>query len=142
MKIIMLLISLTFLDKGCVGNQADQDTISIEYTAHSRGMYNHIVINNKTISVVDKRDTKPTIKPCNQADWQNIIDLLKTIDIENIPNLKAPTEARFYDGAAMASLKINYNGKTYETTSFDHGHPPKNIEILVKEILSIAKNIE
>lgn len=141
MKILMLLLSLVFLDKSC-SNTINQDTITIEYTAHSRGVYNHIVINNKTVSVVDKRNTKPTIKPCNQADWKHIINLLKTVDVENIPNLKAPTEARFYDGAAIANLKINYDGKTYETTSFDHGHPPIEIEPLVKEILLIAKNIE
>lgn len=138
----MLILSLLVLDNGCKETKINQETVTLEYTAHSRGMYKHIIVNNKTISVVDKRNAKPMLKPCNQSDWQNLIDLLKTVDVENIPNLKAPTEARFYDGAAIANLKISHDGKTYETTSFDHGHPPKEIEGLVKEILSIAKNIE
>ena len=64
------------------------------------------------------------------------------MDIEQIPNLKAPTENRFFDGAAIANLKISYKGTIYESASFDHGNPPKEIEPLVKEILSISENIE
>jgi hypothetical protein len=67
---------------------------------------------------------------------------LKPVNVENIPNLKAPSEKRFYDGAAIATLSIVYNGETYTTPSFDHGNPPNEIAELVKEILSISENIE
>jgi heat shock protein HslJ len=118
------------------------DTVSMEYSAHSKGIYNHIVINQKNISVENKRDTTPIIKLCSEANWDILLKALKPVDIENIPNLKAPSEKRFYDGAAIANLKIIYNGETYETPSFDHGNPPIEIAALVKEILSISENIE
>ncbi|WP_339916010.1 META domain-containing protein [Yeosuana marina] len=116
--------------------------IAFEYSALSRGFYKLITINKKEITVINKRNTKPIIKTCSDNAWENIINTLKTVDLENIPNLKAPTENRFFDGAAIANLKITINGTTYETASFDHGHPPKEIEPLVKEILSISENIE
>ncbi len=115
---------------------------TFEYSAISRGFYKLITITKKEITVINKRNSKPIIKICSDSNWENLINSLKTVDIKNIPNLKAPTENRFFDGAAIANLKITYNGTTYETASFDHGHPPKEIESLVKEILSISENIE
>jgi hypothetical protein len=35
-----------------------------------------------------------------------------------------------------------YQGKEYQTQTFDHGNPFEEIQALVKEILSIAQNIE
>jgi hypothetical protein len=142
MKIIMILLSLITLDKGCSTSKINQDVISIEYSAHSRGTYISININKNLISVINKRATKPETKPCSEIQWKTLINLLKKVDIEQIPNLKAPTENRFFDGAAIASLKITYKGTVYESASFDHGNPPKEIELLVKEILSISENIE
>ena len=62
--------------------------------------------------------------------------------MEEIPNLKAPTEKRFHDGAAMANLKITYKGKTYESQTFDNGFPPEKIKNLVNTILSFSKEKE
>jgi hypothetical protein len=39
-------------------------------------------------------------------------------------------------------LKIRYQDKNYETTDFDHGFPPAEIEKLVKKIVSLAKEKE
>ncbi len=117
-------------------------SVSFEYTAQSRGPYKCIIINKKTISIVSKREGKPNTKTCSEADWNNLMKVLKTIDVENIPSLKAPSEDRFFDGAAIGNLKITYNGTVYESQSFDHGNPPKEIATLVKEILSISENIE
>ena len=142
MKILLLVLSLVMLDHSCKESKINQNTISVEYSEASRGSYKLITINKKMVSVINQRNTKPTNKTCNEEDWTNLMEALKTIEIKNIPNLKAPTEARFYDGAAIANLKIIYNDTTYESQSFDHGSPPKQIEPLVKVILSISENIE
>jgi len=142
MKIIMVLLSLIALDKGCCESKINQDVISIEYSALSRGTYISIVINKKLISVINNRGSKPETKPCTEDQWETLITLLKTVNIEQIPNLKAPSENRFFDGAAIAKLKITYKGTVYESASFDHGNPPEEIAPLVKEILSISENIE
>jgi len=142
----VLLLFVSFSMKLCENTKtqtAEQDnSYMIEYTAHSRGMYEHITVSDSIISIQKDRDSKPVTKPYSKKDWEIITSILKNIDIKAVPKLKAPTEARFYDGAAIANLKITNNGTDYETPSFDHGSPPKEIEPLVKEILSIAENIE
>ncbi len=121
---------------------AQENHYTIEYSAITRGSYKNISINKKSIKVAHERDSKPTSRVCTQNQWGALITAIKTIDIEKIPSLKAPSEKRFFDGAAIAKLKIVYNGDVYETESFDDGNPPKEIAVLVKEILSISENIE
>ncbi len=142
MKYLFLILSLTFFDNSCTESNINQDAISLEYSAQSRGIYKNIKINKKNISVKNKRETPGLNKTCSAVRWKNILKALKSINVKNIPNLKAPSQNRFFDGAAIARLKVIYNSKTYETPSFDHGNPPKEIALLVKEILSTAKNIE
>lgn len=118
------------------------DDIIIQYSALSRGSYKMIQIANKIISVQKSRDAKTITKPCSDDEWNKIINLFETIDINSLSTLKAPTQARLYDGAAIANLKVIYKGIAYDVPPFDHGKPPKEIEALVKEILSIFENIE
>lgn len=145
MKLILILLAL-FSANDCTNKKKttdfQNDTFIIEYTAISRGFYSHIIINKKLVSIENKRDEKPTTKTCSKANWEALLKALSSVDIENIPNLKAPSEKRFFDGAAIANLKIIYNGKPYETPSFDHGNPPTEVVELVKETLSISENIE
>lgn len=120
----------------------DNVNVSFEYSAISRGTYKLIKINQKSISSTTTQKGKPNNKACNKADWQKLIKAFKTFEVKNISNLKAPSKDRLFDGAATANLKITYNNKVYESQSFDHGNPPKEITTLVKEILSISENIE
>ena len=142
MKYLFILLSFIFIDNGCSNSKINQESLSVEYSALSRGIYKQIKISKKSISVTNARGTTPITQTCSEASWETIIKAVKPINVENIPNLKAPTEKRFYDGAAIAHLTIIYEGKTYKTEPFDHGNPPKEIEELVKEILSISENIE
>ncbi|TGV01958.1 hypothetical protein [Flavivirga rizhaonensis] len=142
MKYLFILLSFAFVDNRCSESKIDQEAISVEYTTQSRGRYKNIKINKKTISIIDKKGNTPLSKTCSEAHWNILLKALKPINVENMPNLKAPSEDRFFDGAAIARLKIIYDGTTYETQPFDHGNPSKEIKELVKEILSISENIE
>ncbi|MFI1772882.1 META domain-containing protein [Thalassobellus citreus] len=114
----------------------------IEYTASSRGVFKHIIINKKNISIASKRGGKPTIKEYNEAYWNSLLETIKTLNIESISTLEAPSKKFQFDGAPLAHLKITKGEVTYESSPFDHGNPPIEIETLVKEILSISENIE
>ncbi len=72
-------------------------------------------------------------------DWEELVDCFNKMELDSLSKLKAPTEKRFHDGAAIANLKITVKDKTYETTSFDHGFPPKEIKKFVDKINSFAK---
>lgn len=142
MKFIIVLTAFLSLNNGCSQSKINQDALSLEYSAHSRGSFKHIFINKKSIILENKRDRDSIKKNCSETDWNRIIDALKKVRIETISELKAPSKVFQFDGAALANLKITYGGKTYESQSFDHGNPPQEIAQLVKEILSISENIE
>ena len=142
MKILSLLFLTIFLGKGCDDATAQdlQNTV-IEYTANTRGFYQKITIKDQMVSVLKDRNNsdKAINTKITDADWAALINDFKEVKLETLKDLKAPTEKRFYDGAAIANLKITYKDKDYETTSFDHGFPPKEIKKLVDKINSFSK---
>ena len=140
MKIISLLFLTLLLAKNCQSqNNMDLSSAKIEYIANSRGLYNSTVVENKTVSVAKTRDGNPVTSSLTDAQWNALISEFQKVNLEEIPNLKAPTEKRFHDGAAMANLKITYKGKTYESQTFDNGFPPEKIKKIVNTILSFSK---
>jgi hypothetical protein len=143
MKILSLLFLTLMLGKNCQSqNNLDLSTAKIEYTANSRGLYNSTIIENKTVSVTKTRDGKPISNSLTNSDLNALISEFQKVNLEEIPSLKAPTQKRFHDGAAMANLKITYQGKTYESQTFDNGFPPEQIKNLVNTILSFSKKVE
>ena len=142
MKLISLLILTLFVGKGC-DNKTDLDinTAVIEYVANTRGYYQKITIAQQVVTISEDRAAKEKgkIEKISDADWKILITLLEEVDLEALKNLKAPTEKRFYDGAAIANLQITYKGITYKAPSFDHGFPPDEITEIVNKINSFSK---
>ncbi|MFA9192518.1 hypothetical protein AAGV28_14160 [Flavobacterium sp. FZUC8N2.13] len=140
MKLLSLLLLTLFLGKGCE-NKAKQniETAQITYTANTRGYYQEISIEKQIVSIkTDRKEEAVQIKIYDD-DWKELVEIFQEVDLEEIKDLKSPTEKRFYDGAAIANLKINYEGKSYESQSFDHGFPPYEIKKIVTKINSFAK---
>ncbi|OOV19557.1 hypothetical protein [Flavobacterium sp. LM4] len=140
MRILSLLLVVMFIGTGCSSQKkTDMTSTVIEYSAMSRGYYKKIVVQNQTVLVTKGRDTQTVENKIDKANWEKIVTEFEKIDLEKIPTLKAPTEKRFYDGAAIGNLKITQNQKTYETQGFDNGSPPKEIEKLVNLLTDFAK---
>ncbi len=141
MKTLSLIFLTLFLSKGC-SNEAQNDiaNATVQYTATTRGFFlKIIVINQKATISRDRNGEKyPEQLTISDKDWKEIISYFEKIDLEKIPTLKDPTQKRFYDGAAIANLKIRFQDKNYETTDFDHEFPPAAIEKLVNKIVSLA----
>jgi hypothetical protein len=140
MKIVSLILLTIFFGTGCSSQKlADMTKTQIEYSAVSRGVYKKILVQNKTVSVINGRDTQSVITKINDAKWKQIVTEFSKINLESLPNLKAPTEKRFYDGAAIGNLTIIQNQKKHQTNGFDNGFPPKEIEKLVNLLTDFAK---
>lgn len=146
MKFIAIILMTVMLSKGCNSenkevSQKDIETASIEYIATTRGFYTKINIKNKMVSISKDRNGNdtPVQEKISDADWKELITEFGKIDLENIPNLKDPTQKRFYDGAAIASISIDYKGKTYKSQNFDHKIPPLEIEKFVNKVVSFSK---
>ena len=142
MKILTAILLTLFLGKGC--GEADKNELQntiIEYTANTRGYFYKITIQNQMVTVSKDRDGNetPETTKLSDNDWNEIIKDFKAVNLEDIPNLEAPTKLRFHDGAAMANLKITYQDKVYESQTFDNGHPPEQIAKLVNKVNSFAK---
>ena len=137
-SIVLLLSILVFA--GCAGQKRTvQNETKMEYKAYSRGFYQEITIEKQLVFVAKSRDEKPVIFKIPIADWNNLNSAIQELDLDSLSQLKAPTEKRLFDGAAIANLKITKQGKTFESQSFDHGHPPAEIEKVVNKMLSFVK---
>ena len=142
MKILSLLLLTIFLGNGCGSAKAqDIETTVIEYTANTRGFYQKITVKNQMLTVSKDRDAKdkPVPQKLSDTDWKELVTCFTSVKLDSLSKLKAPSEKRFHDGAAIAKLKITIKEKAYETTSFDHGFPPKEIKKFVNTITSLAK---
>ena len=140
MKIAIALFLSLFMISSCACQKiTDMKTAVIEYEAQTRGMYQKVLVENQTVFVAKNRDEKPVEVKISDEDWIVLTTEFEKLDLEAIPNLEAPTEKRFYDGAAIANLKIIYKGKTYETKAFDHGFPPSGIKKIVTKLVSFTQ---
>jgi hypothetical protein len=137
-SIVLLLSILVFA--GCAGQKRTvQNETKMEYKAYSRGFYQEITIEKQLVFVAKSRGEKPVIFKIPIADWNNLNSAIQELDLDSLSQLKAPTEKRLFDGAAIANLKITKQGKTFESQSFDHGYPPVEIEKVVNKVLSFVK---
>lgn len=143
MKTATLIFLTLFLAKGCDKElQKEMETSTIEYMANTRGFYLNITIQDEKLFVIKQRDGKPKEFELSNADWKEIANLYQKIKIKEIPDYKAPTEKRFYDGAAIATLRIVQNGETFQSQAFDHGTPPVEIEAFVNKIVALVSTEE
>ncbi len=141
MKVITLLFLTVFMGKSC-SNEAQNDitNTAIQYTATSRGFYEKVIIVNQEATVFKNRrgEDNPQKIAISDADWSELVAQFSRINLEEMPNFKDPTQKRFFDGAAIANLKVRYQGKNYETFDFDHGNPPVEIAAFVNKIVTLV----
>ena len=145
MKIVAIILLSFFLGKSCCGqNKNELKTASIEYTANTRGFYKKISIQNQMVSVSKNRNEveMPAGIKISDSDWKELVTYFEAIKLDDLATYKAPTEKRFYDGAAIANLKISTKDTVYESASFDHGYPPEEINKLVKKLITISEKKE
>lgn len=141
MKIFTMIVLTLFLAKGCDPELSkEMKSSTIEYQAVSRGFYLNINIQDEKLTMTRERDGETKEYKLTSNDWKELANLYKKVDIEKIATYKDPTQKRFYDGAAIANLRIVYEGKAYETVGFDHGNPPVEIEEFVNKIVSFSDN--
>ncbi len=142
MKLFTMIFLSIFLSKSCEGQtKNDLKTAVLEYTANTRGFYQKITIQDQMVSISKDRsgNEKPVATKISEKDWKELVGYFETIELESLATLKAPTQKRFHDGAAIADLKVTYKDKTYQTEAFDHGYPPEAIKKLITKINSFAK---
>jgi hypothetical protein len=126
-----------------MSSNQEEKSMQLTYRVSTRGFFEILWITKDSITISKDRDLiKTTSYSYPESDWQELMTLVNVIDIENLPNLEAPTKKHQYDGAAMVTLKINVDDQEFETPIFDNGEPPKAIEAIVNKLLSIKSSVE
>ncbi|WP_353083380.1 hypothetical protein [Flavobacterium sp.] len=141
MKTIALLFLSLFMAKGCSQDEKkDLANAEIIYTANTRGYYQKVTIHNQEITISKDRNEEGagTTTKISEANWNELVLLFNKLDLEKLSSYEGPTQKRFYDGAAIANMKVSYKEKEYQTNDFDHGTPPLEIEYFVKKLLLLA----
>lgn len=148
-RLIIALISLMLYNVNCTSQQkGNPDAFAsnavqkskidkIEIKEQTRGTDRLITFipNSKTIYL----NGSVSVSALSPLDWANIVKQVEVIDLDKISSLKSPSEGRFTDRALISSVLITVDGKTYESSSFDAGIPPKELENLYKELFKDVK---
>jgi len=91
-----------------------------------------VVIKNDSLQRTDNGEISEVVLSKNQVS--NLKTLLTAINLSSIDSLKAPSEKRTYDAAISAYFKITVDGVLYTSSTFDHEHPPKELDKLYQFI--------
>lgn len=137
MKLLLTIFISVFLAKGC-SEYKDLEKVKMVYEANNRGFHKTITIENKTFFVANSRDEKAHEVKLTDAEWKNLADLFKKVDLSTYNNLEGPTQERYYDGKPHANLTIKKEEVEYTTKGFDHTIPPTQIKDLVDAIVKLS----
>ncbi len=139
MKILYGLL-LMLVAGGCP--QEDIALASVSYEAVSRGFYYKSQLLEDEILVQRGRKTDKEKYDCKASQWKQLKRLVVEIDPEIITELEPTSTRSHYDGATIASITVEVNGKTYQSNSFDHGNPPKELKPLVDYVLKLSETVD
>lgn len=70
-------------------------------------------------------------------DWKEIMKICAKIKLEELPNFKSPSRKRANDTALQANLEIQTGRRKYESSTFDHDNPPKELLKLVNKLRNL-----
>jgi PBP1b-binding outer membrane lipoprotein LpoB len=147
-KIALVLLTIIFA-AGCSSTKTAQNNatdtksaangISFEYEASTRGAYKKVVVTKDSIVTIQDRSMKDMVsKPTPKGDWDRLTAFAEKVNLEGLEALKAPSNKNHADAALAANLKVIKDGKTYGSTTFDHGNPPAEIAPLVNRIIAMS----
>ena len=118
-----------------------QKEVTISYSTHTRGFFQELILKQNSLTEFKEYEKlNPISSDLNAKNWSLCLKLLSEINLENLPNLKSPTNYRQYDGAPYAHLTIIQKGDTIQSNGFDHKYPPTEIKPLIEHILSLQEN--
>ena len=129
---------LVLLTTNCSQNKIDKDeAIEISYNAQTRGSAIDIKYADKSIHYKSNLTEKRV--DLTEEQIENILASLSDVTLDDISDLKAPTNKRFSDGAPIASFTITKGEAIYTSSEFDHGIPPKELKKLYELLEKYSK---
>lgn len=155
MKTIILLLSSVLALNGCnASKQASDNNIvaqtektqesipTLKYEEISRGFARIITLEKGVATLFSRKlnagEETTTITPSSDFLSQLAV-LYSQLNVKNLPNLKDPSQDRFFDGAPIATFSITTKEATYSSVAFDGGNPPAEIKDIVNKLIEISE---
>ncbi|MFC4721501.1 hypothetical protein ACFO5O_04145 [Geojedonia litorea] len=149
MKVILNFIVFMVMSNACNDkvttnipeNLIQENTnLQVSYKATTRGFYEKVWITKDSIYMTNDRNSQHVISQAINVDfWNELLALVHKTDLQQLEKLEPPTKMYQVDGAAMATIEVATNHEVFKTKTFDHGHPPKAISVLVNKVLSVKE---
>lgn len=115
---------------------------SFRYESFTRGHRQIIEINSEKTHIESTAKQIDTVLITPKENWKTLVTEANKIDLSTLATLKAPSKKHMFDGAAAASLLVTKANTTYQSASFDHGNPPKEIADLINTITALEEAVE
>lgn len=132
MKLFKMTLILLLLSSTSCQSQDKKDTISLNYSAQTRGLQLDIQLENNLLKVTKNNETHQielTNKQLNE-----VIDMVKKIDFDVLKS-NISIDDLAVDKAIKGEFELNFNGELY-TFEFDHNNAPESIQELLKKLQS------
>ncbi|CAM1358986.1 conserved exported hypothetical protein [Tenacibaculum litoreum] len=129
MKYLKIITPVVFLlMMNCAAQNKTKEFDKIAYEAQTRGSMVQLTVegNNLSYKTYQKEGTKEVTK----GQLEELKAIINELNLEEISNLKAPSEKRITDGALHAEFTIKIADKEYKSITFDAGNPPKELKKL------------
>ncbi|MBC7892944.1 MAG: hypothetical protein H7Y12_12075 [Sphingobacteriaceae bacterium] len=109
---------------------------SVELTLSTRGTTKTLTV-SATRAVVDINGAKQSQK-ITPEQWKKLLDQINALDLPRLHILESPTDRSAVDAAYNATLRVTTPQRRYETASFDHPNPPKQLVALLRTLVESA----
>ncbi|AZJ34235.1 hypothetical protein [Tenacibaculum singaporense] len=129
MKYLKIITPVVFLlMMNCAAQNKTKEFDKIAYEAQTRGSVVKLTIEGNNLSYKTYR--KEGAKEVTKEQLEELKAIINELNLEEISNLKAPSEKRITDGALHAEFTIKIADKEYRSSTFDAGNPPKELKKL------------
>ncbi|HYG01780.1 MAG TPA: hypothetical protein VD927_05000 [Chryseosolibacter sp.] len=131
---VTLSMSVTQCDK-----QQNVSVEKIEFSTLTRGYQKRITIREDSVitSVQGRGEDQVQKRITTKAEWDKLVDAVRTIDVSNVSALQSPSSKRSFDGAMHSLIRVvTKEGETYEH-AFDDEEPHKDLRSFLRLILSM-----
>lgn len=138
MKYLLKITSIIFfMAMNSFAQEKVNDFTEIMYEAKTRGSEHVIKVTQNSVHFKNNQETKEV--PLSKINRDKLVKMVSQLPLQNIQNLKAPSEKRTSDGALHANVAVIIGKVAYKSSAFDEGNPPSELKEIVKFIFSLHK---
>ncbi len=131
-KIILAILAVLLV--GCGMSKIK----TYQYTAGTRGYQLSITVDQDSVWLKEVTDKEiNTVYATDSEFWKSIQKESKSIELDSVAHLSAPTNKRQFDGAMFAKVTFTTNDSVYKSASFDGGKPHDMLQTIVDSLVSL-----